>query len=939
MLSLHFAENRCSAASASSAQIDALQVLIELVQSTPPIPASEAPRCGTFYSAQHGTSWPPLPWNSLNLPCWVIDDRHFVMDDRDVDYAALHAETEAETFLFGAPMSMMASSLLNNTVAYGNPVYLTNMAAWFGGSAMVSSFSIAGGTNNVPYDILMSTNVADPVSQWTWLDIGYTSNRYTFSNQPPDQAAYILAKPQKTMVVGFGNDSVGQCDVPMGISNALMVAGGGGQSLALRSDGTVTAWGQNAYGQGIVPTNLAGVTMIAAGWYHDVALLTNGTVTAWGLDGASLGYHLTEVPPSATNVTVISAQALHSLALTSNGMVIAWGYGPGGEASVPSGISNVVAIAAGYQFNVVALSNGTVTAWGDNTLGQCNVPASLSNVVDVAAGPYHSLALLNNGTVVAWGDGSDGETNVPSGLSNVVAIAASGDPFDDTAYSLALKSDGTVFAWGEGEPVAVVQGMSNVFAIAAGADHALAIRTGPRTPVITIEPEDQYQLPGGNVTFTSRGSGLYGVTYQWQTNGVNLTGATNATLTLTNVLSGQFGSYDVVVTDNGGMGSIVSSIAYLILVTPPVIILQTPMPTNQIVTFQSNLTLSVTATAPGQFDGFPLHYQWQFNGTNISGATSTNHSVFGGTTSAGIYSVIVSNAAGSTSATWQVTLTYEGTYMAPGTLAYHLSTNAVGYANGYSATLSNMLELANWTSGTYSGTNLALLTNAVWSTNCWLHAVQGLSATCIGYSNGFSGAFLVTMVSPRHYLRAQHIGPLSSATLIAFLDTNNVIYWRTAVQEVQVGSSDTDVGVLNADVPPSVGYLPVIPTDFSNYLPTNYTSYVQAIGLHQDLRLFSQPITFGDTSVQWSSSASPPLGLGNDWDIGLFSGDSSNPELLLIDRQLVLATHNFHATDGPNYAYQFDAINQQMHYLSTNNVVGTDYQLTSFALTNWPTIH
>jgi len=251
-----------------------------------------------------------------------------------------------------------------------------------------------------------------------------------------------------------------------------------------------------------------------------------------------------------------------------------------------------------------------------------------------------------------------------------------------------------------------------------------------------------------------------------------------------------------------------------------------------------------------------------------------------------------------------------------------------------------MLELANWTSTTYSGTNLAYLTNAVWSTNCWLHGVQGLTATCIGYSNGFSGTFLVTMVSPRHYLRAQHIGTLSTNTLIAFLDTNNVIYWRTAVQEVQVGSSDTDVGILNSDVPASVGYLPVIPTNYTNYLPTTFSSYVQGIGLHQDLRMFSQPMTFGDpTSVDWNSSASPQFGLGTSWNITLFSGDSSNPEMFLINNQFVLLTHNFHVGDGPNYAYQLDGINQQMHYLSTNNAVGTDYQLSQFSLTNWPTIH
>jgi hypothetical protein len=178
----------------------------------------------------------------------------------------------------------------------------------------------------------------------------------------------------------------------------------------------------------------------------------------------------------------------------------------------------------------------------------------------------------------------------------------------------------------------------------------------------------------------------------------------------------------------------------------------------------------------------------------------------------------------------------------------------------------------------------------------------------------------VTMVSSRHYLRAQHIGALSSGTLIAFLDTNNEI--------------------LNADLPPSVGYLAVIPANYTNYPPTTTYSYVHGIGLHQDLRLFSQPMTFGDpTYVGWSSSVAPPFGLGTNWDIGLFSGDSSNPEMFLINHQFVLLTHNFGAGDGPNYAFQTTAINQQMHYLSTNNAVGTDYQLTSYSLTNWPTIH
>ena len=61
----------------------------------------------------------------------------------------------------------------------------------------------------------------------------------------------------------------------------------------------------------------------------------------------------------------------------------------------------------------------------------------------------------------------------------------------------------------------------------------------------------------------------------------------------------------------------------------------------------SNCTLSVTADAPGQ-TRFPLHYQWQFNGTNIAQATATTYTFAVSAAGQGSYSVVVTNAAGST---------------------------------------------------------------------------------------------------------------------------------------------------------------------------------------------------------------------------------------------------------------------------------------------------
>ena len=52
----------------------------------------------------------------------------------------------------------------------------------------------------------------------------------------------------------------------------LAIAGGGGSSLALKSDGTVAAWGYNFYGQTTIPVGLSNVVAIAGGGEHSLAL-------------------------------------------------------------------------------------------------------------------------------------------------------------------------------------------------------------------------------------------------------------------------------------------------------------------------------------------------------------------------------------------------------------------------------------------------------------------------------------------------------------------------------------------------------------------------------------------------------------------------------------------------------------------------------------------
>ncbi len=78
----------------------------------------------------------------------------------------------------------------------GGPVYLTNTTALLDpDNGWTVSFQLAGGTNGIPYDLMM-TPVIGPDNMtncpWSYLGQGYTCNSYAFTNQP-NQAAFYIA--------------------------------------------------------------------------------------------------------------------------------------------------------------------------------------------------------------------------------------------------------------------------------------------------------------------------------------------------------------------------------------------------------------------------------------------------------------------------------------------------------------------------------------------------------------------------------------------------------------------------------------------------------------------------------------------------------------------------------------------------------------------------
>jgi len=80
-------------------------------------------------------------------------------------------------------------------------------------------------------------------------------------------------------------------------------------------------------------------------------------------------------------------------------------------------------------------------------------------------------------------------------------------------------------------------------------------------PIITTQPTNKTVVAGGMAAFSVTASSLWPMSYQWTFNNTNLTGATNAILTLTGVATNQAGVYAVAITNQAD--GVISSNAVL----------------------------------------------------------------------------------------------------------------------------------------------------------------------------------------------------------------------------------------------------------------------------------------------------------------------------------------------------------------------------------------
>lgn len=382
----------------------------------------------------------------------------------------------------------------------------------------------------------VTMTLTGPTGKTTTTD---TNGNYSFGDMPigtytltPSLTDYTFLPPARNVYL-YGIDATSfnfSAIIPGKLATAA-------HTVYVKGDATLWGWGSNSSGQlgdgttidranRVQVTTLSGMKAVDTGEDHTVALKSDGTVWTWGNNsngqlgnGTTLNSSVPVQVTSLSNVIDVTAGNKFTVVLKSDGTVWAWGINSSGQlgngtttdSPIPvqvTGLSTAAtAVSAGFDHVLSLQSDTSVWAWGSNSNGQLGngtttdsaLPvqvAGLSSMIAIAAGDDFSLALLNTDlTVRAWGKNSNGQLGngtttdsstavAVSGLASMTAIAAGHD------HAVALKNDGTVWTWGDnsngqlgngtttGSTLPVqVNGLSGGAAVAAGRDDSVVMKT------------------------------------------------------------------------------------------------------------------------------------------------------------------------------------------------------------------------------------------------------------------------------------------------------------------------------------------------------------------------------------------------------------------------------------------------------------------------------
>jgi hypothetical protein len=295
-----------------------------------------------------------------------------------------------------------------------------------------------------------------------------------------------------------------------------------------------------------------------------VATISDANVTIVGA-GSSLitasqagnGSYSNATPVSQT-LTVSSA----NLTVTANSQSKTYGQTLvfAGTEFVPSGLVNSDTVTGVTLTSSGAISNAAVAGSPYPIVPSSAVGTGLGNYsINYANGTLTvnkaALTVTANNTNRAFGASNPAFTASYSGFVNGQTLATSG----------VIGSPSLTTTAGPGSP-AMGYPITAALGTLSAANYGFTFVNGTLTVssaliTITISPTNQIVSPGSNPSFQASASGGGGaLSYQWQKDGTNLTGATFSSITNHNVSFASGGSYQCVVTDGSVTNSAVAGL-------------------------------------------------------------------------------------------------------------------------------------------------------------------------------------------------------------------------------------------------------------------------------------------------------------------------------------------------------------------------------------------
>jgi hypothetical protein len=367
-------------------------------------------------------------------------------------------------------------------------------------------------------------------------------------------------------------------------------------------------------------------------WYFNSANATLGSIALSVIQSPSI----TQQPAANTSVGVGGAVYLTVTAMGIAPLSYQWTMFGTNLPGVTNYFLSIPGIQPSQQGNYqVVVSNpfGAVTS----SVAQVTVliPPSIvsqSASTNVVAGQTFSLSVTPAGTSPFTYRWMFENANINGGTAQTLAIA-NAQPVNEGIYRVVVGNSAGSITGG-----------------------VISVRVLPSVPVIVSNPVSLNLPASSNASFSVSAIGSQPLGYQWYFNNAPVPGATTAQYNLAGVQSSNSGNYKVVVTN--GLGSATSAVATL-TVTPlaPYFVTQ---PVGASVSAGTSRTL--TGLANGSQ---PIGYQWQRNGTNVSGASQTSLALTNLVVAdSGAYTLVASNIAGvSTSAVAQLTVFQNATLL------------------------------------------------------------------------------------------------------------------------------------------------------------------------------------------------------------------------------------------------------------------------------------